>query len=197
MPLALSTGASARVLFLRLATLTPLPRVSAMSRITLNRMSADVIASSTRSLITASPKMKEILKNGPVVAQMVVYTDFLTYKEGIYHRTEDAFRFNGQQIVKIVGWDKQGDGQEFWLVENSWGEDWGEQGYVRVLASDKSTQLDFYALGVAAYPYTMAEYYTMQEEMQKRGSNSQTGSSSDDQDIDLDSSTQSSTEKTD
>jgi hypothetical protein len=38
---------------------------------------------------------KEILKNGPVVAQMVVYTDFLTYKEGLYHRTEDAFRFNG------------------------------------------------------------------------------------------------------
>ncbi len=66
---------------------------------------------------------------------------------------------------------------------------------MRVLASDKSTQLDFYALGVAAYPYTMAEYYTMQEEMQKRGSNSQTGSSSDDQDIDLDSSAQSSTEK--
>lgn len=130
---------------------------------------------------------------------MVVYTDFLTYKDGIYHRTEDAFRFNGQQIVKIVGWDKQGDGQEFWLVENSWGEDWGENGYVRVLASDKSTQLDFYAIGVAAYPYTMAEYYTMQEEMQKRGSNSQTtdSSSSDEQDIDLDSSTQSSTEKTD
>lgn len=41
---------------------------------------------------------------------MVVYTDFLTYKEGLYHRTEDAFKFNGQHIVKIVGWEKNTDG---------------------------------------------------------------------------------------
>jgi hypothetical protein len=37
---------------------------------------------------------------------MTVFTDFLTYKDGIYHRTEDAFKFNGQHIVKIIGWDK-------------------------------------------------------------------------------------------
>lgn len=83
---------------------------------------------------------KEILKNGPVVAQMTVFTDFLTYKEGVYHRTEDAFKFNnGQHIVKIVGWDRQGDGAEFWLIENTFGNDWGENGYARILASDKST----------------------------------------------------------
>jgi cathepsin B len=102
---------------------------------------------------------KEILKNGPVAAQMVIYTDFLTYKDGIYHRTDDSFKFNGQHVVKIVGWDRQGDGNEYWIVQNSWGADWGEDGYVRVLASDKSTGLDFYAIGVAVYPYTMAEYY--------------------------------------
>lgn len=106
---------------------------------------------------------KEILKNGPVIAQMTIFTDFLTYKEGIYHRSEDAFKFNGQHIVKIVGWDKQGDGNDFWIVENTFGEDWGENGTVRVLASDKSTMLDFIAVGVAAYPYTLAEYYANQE----------------------------------
>ena len=111
---------------------------------------------------------REILKNGPVVAQMVVYTDFLTYHSGVYHRTEDAFKFNGQQIVKILGWEKQADSQEFWLVENSWGSDWGEQGVVRVLASDKSTQLDFFAVGVAVYPYTMAQYYAQQEDLQNK-----------------------------
>jgi C1A family cysteine protease len=84
----------------------------------------------------------------------------------VYHRTEDAFKFNGQQIVKILGWEKQADNQEFWLVENSWGSDWGEKGVVRILASDKSTQLDFFAVGVAVYPYTMAQYYAQQEELQ-------------------------------
>ena len=53
---------------------------------------------------------KEILKNGPAIAQMVIYTDFLTYKSGLYHRTEEAFKFNGQQIVKIVGWEKNVEG---------------------------------------------------------------------------------------
>lgn len=108
---------------------------------------------------------KEILKHGPVVAQMTIFTDFLTYKDGIYHRSEDAFKFNGQHVVKIVGWDRQGDGNEYWIVENTWGADWGENGYFKVLASDKSTMLDFYAIGVAVYPYTMAEYYAMQDQM--------------------------------
>lgn len=128
---------------------------------------------------------KEIMKNGPVIAQMVVFTDFLTYKDGIYHRTDDAFKFNGQHIVKILGWERQADGQEYWLVENTWGADWGENGYVRILASDKSTQLDFFALGVAVYPYTMAEYYTMQEEMNKRKQDETTSTISE-QEIDLD-----------
>ena len=108
---------------------------------------------------------KEILKNGPVIAQMTIFTDFLTYKEGIYHRSEDSFKFNGQHIVKIVGWDRQGEGNDYWVIENSFGEDWGELGHARILVSDKSTQLDFFAIGVAAYPYTMAEYYAMQDQM--------------------------------
>jgi cathepsin B len=127
---------------------------------------------------------REILRNGPVIAQMVVYTDFLTYKEGVYHRTDDSFKFNGQQIVKIVGWERQGDGQEFWIVQNSFGADWGENGFVRVLASDKSTGLDFYGLGVAVYPYTVAEYYASQEEYQKKANAAATQET--DAEIDLD-----------
>ena len=92
---------------------------------------------------------------------MVVFTDFLTYKEGLYHRTEDSFKFNGQHIVKILGWDKSSEGNEFWLIENVWGEDWGENGFAKILAQDKSTMLDFFAIGVSAYPMTMSEYYAM------------------------------------
>lgn len=93
--------------------------------------------------------------------------------------------------MKIVGWERQGDGQEFWIVQNSWGADWGEDGYVRVLASDKSTQLDFYAIGVAVYPYTMAEYYASQEEIQKRqaAAAETTATSADETEIDLDAAT--------
>ena len=53
---------------------------------------------------------KELLKNGPVISQIAVYTDFLPYREGLYHRTEDAFKFNGMHIVKLLGWEKSPDG---------------------------------------------------------------------------------------
>ena len=76
---------------------------------------------------------REIFKNGPVVGQMVVHTNMLAYKEGSYHRAQDAFRYPGVHIAKIVGWSSRMDGDEEWIVENSWGEDWGENGYVRVL----------------------------------------------------------------
>ena len=69
---------------------------------------------------------------------MTVYTDFLTYKSGVYHRTEDAFKFNGQLIVKILGWEKSESGQSYWIVENTWGEDWGENGYFKAMMQDKS-----------------------------------------------------------
>lgn len=94
---------------------------------------------------------------------MTVFTDFLTYKDGAYHRTDEAFKFNGQHIVKIVGWDKHAGDNDVWIIENSWGNDWGEDGYGKVLVSDKSTNLDAYSLGLAVYEYTMRDYYNMQE----------------------------------
>ena len=52
-------------------------------------------------------------------------------------------------IVKIVGWTSRMDGDEEWIVENSWGEDWGENGYIRVLGgSQGDTGVDMSALGV-------------------------------------------------
>ena len=36
---------------------------------------------------------KEIMTNGPVLGQISPYTDMLTYSEGIYSRTNDAFKF--------------------------------------------------------------------------------------------------------
>jgi len=38
---------------------------------------------------------RELFKNGPVVAQLQPYTDFLAYSEGSYHRTSESFKFNG------------------------------------------------------------------------------------------------------
>ncbi|KAK3431226.1 hypothetical protein EUGRSUZ_E02718 [Eucalyptus grandis] len=47
--------------------------------------------------------------------------------------------FNGpcgetsNHIVVIVGYGKTPDGVDYWLLKNSWGETWGEKGYMRML----------------------------------------------------------------
>jgi cathepsin B len=106
---------------------------------------------------------KEIFKNGPVAAQMSVYTDFLTYSSGVYHRTEDAFKFNGQHVVKIVGWVKNVDGQESWIFENTWGEDWGDKGFGRVMIGDSSVNMDMAGMGMAAIPMSQRDLEMMQK----------------------------------
>jgi hypothetical protein len=85
---------------------------------------------------------KEILQSGPVIAPMSPFTDFLTYKEGVYFPSESAFKFNGQQALKIVGWESSLQG-EAWIVENSWGTKWGEKGYAKVMAGHQDLGLDF------------------------------------------------------
>ena len=82
---------------------------------------------------------REIMKNGPVVSSMEVYTDFLTYKTGVYSKGEDVPKFSGYHTIKIVGWgvedgseDEPNKGNKYWIIENSWGEDWGLNGYAKI-----------------------------------------------------------------
>ncbi len=56
-----------------------------------------------------------------------VYRDFLIYKEGLYQVYPKNQRFSSEHAVKIIGWDII-DGKNAWLIENSWGLDWGING---------------------------------------------------------------------
>jgi len=110
---------------------------------------------------TAEGIKKEILTNGPVVGQITPNTDFLTYHDGIYARSQDSFRFNGNHVLKVVGWEKQADDSDAWIVMNTWGEEWGDQGYAKIHGNGE-TSLDFYAISMSTYPLTMADYYQQQ-----------------------------------
>jgi len=69
-----------------------------------------------------------LIEHGPLIICVVQRAGFFSYNGGVYKP------FRGQQIVNghvitIVGYD---DGQRCWIIKNSAGENWGEEGYVRV-----------------------------------------------------------------
>ncbi|XGW24101.1 hypothetical protein V3C99_005928 [Haemonchus contortus] len=73
---------------------------------------------------------REIMKNGPVVGAFTVYEDFSYYKKGIYKHTAGQAR--GGHAIKIIGWGVEND-VPYWLIANSWHNDWGEEGYFRMI----------------------------------------------------------------
>lgn len=70
--------------------------------------------------------LQQAILTGPVAVAMHVYDDFQHYQAGIY---EHAGSDGVNHAVLLVGWD---DEREAWILRNSWGLDWGEQGYAYV-----------------------------------------------------------------
>ncbi len=71
--------------------------------------------------------IKEALQTGPVPTTMCAYDDLYYYQSGCYQHTGTAAANHG---VLIVGWDDtMCDGQGAWIVKNSWGPRFGEDGY--------------------------------------------------------------------
>jgi cathepsin B len=95
---------------------------------------------------------RDIYKNGPVVAATQVYVDFLTYKSGVYVKSDDVARFTGFHAVKIIGWGVESEnegnkGNKYWLIQNSWGEDWGENGVAKI-SMGQELMFDQYAYSI-------------------------------------------------
>jgi cathepsin B len=121
---------------------------------------------------------REIMKNGPVISSMEIYTDFLTYKSGIYTKGEDVPKFSGYHTIKIVGWgvedgseDEPNKGNKYWIIENSWGEDWGLKGYAKI-AEGQNLFFEQYAYSLMSKKQTeeMKQNY---EKKQKAASDAQ------------------------
>ena len=64
---------------------------------------------------------------GPVSVVLTVPTDWYYYRSGVYSPVMDVGWAN--HAVLLVGWD---DSDGCWIIKNSWGKGWGEQGYARV-----------------------------------------------------------------
>ena len=79
--------------------------------------------------------LKEAVSRGPVsVAIQADTKTFQFYSGGII--SGDSCGTNLDHGVLIVGYGEE-DGEKYWIVKNSWGASWGENGYVRISRSDE------------------------------------------------------------
>ena len=72
----------------------------------------------------------EIMTNGPIEVAFTVYSDFLTYKSGVYKHSSGSPL--GGHAVKMVGWGEE-NGTAYWKIANSWNKGWGDEGYFKII----------------------------------------------------------------
>ncbi len=74
--------------------------------------------------VAGRAKMEEALRKGPITGAVYVDDGFQFYKKGIFDR---CIRSTANHAVVIVGFNK-----DYWIIRNSWGTDWGEEGHIRI-----------------------------------------------------------------
>ena len=96
----------------------------------------------------------QIIQNGPVCSYHAVSQQFMTWGEE-HHNSTDYYPFISASgighVVVIVGWKNDasiGRGG-YWIIKNSWGDDWGYNGYFN---------LEYNSLNIDSYQIDWVEY---------------------------------------
>lgn len=66
-------------------------------------------------------------KYGPVAVSIDATEPFMSYKFGTYNGPCSSKLGDGNHGVLIIGYTKTA-----WIVKNSWGKNWGEEGYAQI-----------------------------------------------------------------
>jgi hypothetical protein len=101
-----------------------------------------------RALESGDEKQMEeaLYEVGPLSVGVNANEDWQLYKGGVYNPTEEQCSSDPDAQdhgVIVVGYGF--DGVDYWIIRNSWGEDWGEKGYMRLARGNN-------ACGVANTP---------------------------------------------
>ncbi|OQR66474.1 cathepsin L-like [Tropilaelaps mercedesae] len=79
---------------------------------------------------TDEDALANALARGPIsVSLNGENMEFYNYKSGIYNNPKCSTQIN--HAVLLVGYGQE-NGQEYWVIKNSWGPSWGENGFMKL-----------------------------------------------------------------
>lgn len=100
-----------------------------------------------------SALMKAVANQPVSVAIDAGGKDFQFYSEGVYDGECGTELNHG---VAVVGYGATQDGSKYWIVKNSWGSEWGEKGYLRLLRGAESEEGKCGIAMEASYPLKLS-----------------------------------------
>nr|CAD7256486.1 unnamed protein product [Timema shepardi] len=100
------------------------------------------------------------IQRGPIAVSFEVYEDFDDYSGGIYHytgqvgiKTVNSFEIVNHAVLAVGYGVDNATSEKFWIVKNSWGQDWGEDGYFRIRRGTDEVGIESIAVEVEPIPY--------------------------------------------
>ncbi|XP_048415306.1 procathepsin L-like [Stegostoma tigrinum] len=77
---------------------------------------------------------RAVARIGPIsVAIDASKRSFQFYRQGVYNNQQCSAHLPNHAVL-VVGFGKM-DNNDYWLIKNSWGTGWGDQGYIKILKS--------------------------------------------------------------
>merc|ERR1719271_1308908 len=101
------------------------------------------------TMVVRTSIMAELYANGPLTLGLEPADDFMFYSEGVYksattinllHQVDQEWE-KVDHAVLLVGWGEE-NGQKYWKLQNSWGPDWGEDGFFRIARGENESGIE-------------------------------------------------------
>jgi cathepsin L len=92
-------------------------------------------------------------KCGPIAITIYAQSTVDTYQSGIFSCSTSG---QNNHAVTLIGWGQDSNGNNYWIIKNSWGVSWGQSGYLSLAFGSCGITGSSYSLGAAICPISFS-----------------------------------------